>query len=687
VNDLLYINGSLIDLDAKQIIAVTLKSIEIGKLDTRTVTHTNQFNVPHTANNDRIFGYVSSERSLSSVPYAYQTCKLIQNGIEVIVGTCIVKGYNNGFKINIFEDLFDVFATLKGKKLSDINPIADSEWNAEAMDNARDNTEGIVAPLLFWGHSTAVPFESAYFLPCFYYHTIIKNILQYTGLTLSGDILTDARFTDLVVPFCGDEFNIPLNVVTVAPEYIGKGDVDGNTTAEIYPEYPASGVLEGDSFIMLAVSDQLGVTIGTINTPTGWTQEAIGGFNNSAVAAVGIGAVFYREADGTENGGFVTLQRTGDTGGSTTFTAIIYHYRGDNVVVEDAVVKTNGNGNTTITFDAVTVGGSHRTLLAMVGQKDSISIGTPTGYTARATDSDGLNMTLDLKDYEDVSSDGSVTTTGGRTDGWISFHVSIYNATPTDVDWNLYWPDVDVLDLVRDFFVRYGIIPKQKFGVLYLKTVQAIFSDRTNVNDWRDKLVKGNGPISFSLDYGQNNNFDYVNTQNDPTLGRGVLTISNETLPLEKTEFSSPFEQCEDLDSAGGYIMASIPVFTSESTDITDIEGSPGLKLLTLKSRTTEDPVTFYVTARTDYKLAYFINASLTKDSNLQYFLNQFYPLLTAALQKNKVITKEYYLNPLDIKNYDSHKMIYDGEGYYYVNKISNFVAGQVTKVELFKIA
>jgi len=211
----------------------------------------------------------------------------------------------------------------------------------------------------------------------------------------------------------------------MAATYIGKGDMDSVATDTVLPEYPASGIVFGDMLILWVVNDQLGVTTGIINTPSGWTPVVTGGFNNSAVALVGNGAVFYKAATGSENGGFVTVTRTGDTGGLTTFSAIIYQYRDANTI-EDSDLKDDGNGDATITWNAVTVGGSVRTLLALVGQKDSIAISTPTGYTARTSDSDGMNMTLELKDYENVSSDGSVTATGGRTDGWITVHMSIY---------------------------------------------------------------------------------------------------------------------------------------------------------------------------------------------------------------------------------------------------------------------
>lgn len=682
MRDLLYINDQLVDLDPKTVIATTVKAIEVAQLDSRELTHTNQVTVPRTENNDLIFGWAGDEKSTTSKPYQLLPCKLVQSGIETIPrGTCIIKSFNDGYRINIVEEMYDIFASLEGKQLKDIDPIPDSNWDAVAMDNARDNTEGIISAILYWG--TAV-FDDGFFLPCFFYHTIITAILEHTGVTVSGDILSDSRLTDLVMPFCGDTFDAPPSLTEPAPSFDDKGSVGTSDSSTDVTASPPTGAV-GDLLLMLAMSQQGG---GSINTPSGYTLVDAGNFNTSAPAAAGTAGVWYRIVDGTEAS--FTLTRTGSTG---SFCVQFYLFSaGTNVTIESEATKSDGDGNSTITYSTVTVNGSRRTLIALIAQLDSSNPGTPSGYVESASDTvdaGPIQIALECNTKEDVTSDGSVTSTGGSGNGWITFHLAIYNNEDLNVDWNLYWPDVDVKDLLRDFFTRFSIIPKQRQGILYLKSIEDIIADRDNVMDWSGKLVKGKRPIDFSLNYAQNNNFDYVNTQNDATMGRGVMEVANETLPFEATKFTSIFEQCAEYNS-GGYQMASIPVFTDESTNVTDFKDTPGIKLLTLKARTTETAITFFATARTDYKLAYFLDTDLSKDTNWQYFLDEFYPRFTLALQKNKVITKEYLLTPLDIRNYDSHKMMYDGDGYYIINKISNFVnegnAGSVTKVELFRV-
>ena len=209
---LIYIGDDLLDLDQSTIVSITIQSVNLGELKTRNVSFTNQFKVKATENNIRIFGYSNSERSRSAIPYRYSATKIIQNGIETLTGTTILNRFVDGFfYINVYEEIRDIFDFLEGKTLRDIMPITDSEWTPADMDAARNTTSGLISAIVQWGKEDAI-FNAVFFLPSFYYHTIITSILTSTGLTLSGSILTDSRFKELVIPFCGDSFVDPTPV-------------------------------------------------------------------------------------------------------------------------------------------------------------------------------------------------------------------------------------------------------------------------------------------------------------------------------------------------------------------------------------------------------------------------------------------------------------------------------------------
>jgi len=287
-NTLIYIGDDLLDLDPSTVIAITIQAINVGDLKTRNVSYTNQFKVKATENNCRVFGYVNSEWSRSVKPYRYNDCKVIQNGVEVLPeAVCIVQKYDKGnFVLNIYESIYDIFAELEGLKIKDINPIPASAWDRFAMDAARNNTSGLISAILQWGHSQTEIFESGFFMPSFFYHTFITEILTHTGLTLSGSILTDTWFTDLVIPFPCDTYAEDGSSGTV-PDYIAKGAKSESTTTSVTPNYMGS-ILAGDLLFLQVINVE--PTIGTIDTPVGWTRVSEETFG------WGTAALFYKTA-------------------------------------------------------------------------------------------------------------------------------------------------------------------------------------------------------------------------------------------------------------------------------------------------------------------------------------------------------------------------------------------------------
>jgi len=204
---------------------VSIEKIDIGKLQLRFASFTNAFDVPPTENNLLALGFPTNQNSASTSPYRFLDCKLIQNGVEIIPDArMLITKTKKNISVTIFENILDLYKNIKGKKLYDLLPITNSGWRDADIDAARLNTSGIVTVILNWGKSGAI-YQEDYFLPCFYYHSIITTGLEATGLTVSGEILTDNRFTDLVMPFNGDEFIYPQTYTNTA---IGKASPTAN---------------------------------------------------------------------------------------------------------------------------------------------------------------------------------------------------------------------------------------------------------------------------------------------------------------------------------------------------------------------------------------------------------------------------------------------------------------------------
>ena len=212
-----------------------------------------------------------------------------------------------------------------------------------------------------------------------------------------------------------------------APAYIGKSSkqsqAGGPSVAVILDlPYPV-GIQAGDLLIVAGLDLHVGVgsTASVIVLTSGWTGGLNTAYENSSNQYSGNFCLFTRIATGSESGD-VQVQCFCDA--DHTGQAQMYIFRsasGSPIQIDSTSMNAVGDGAATITFNAVTVSGTHRSLIAMVGG----SYGTPadpTGYT-EATDDNTILVFI----REDVSSDGLITTNGGQSDGWATGHMSIFS--------------------------------------------------------------------------------------------------------------------------------------------------------------------------------------------------------------------------------------------------------------------
>lgn len=617
---LFYVGDDQVDLLPKTVIATTIKKIQAGNLPARNVNFTNSFDIPWTENNARIFGFAFDERSRSSVPYQFLSCRLVQNGIETIPdGRCyITKPTKKKVTVNIYENIIDFFKSVNELSLYDINPIADSAWDAAGIDAARTNTSGIVTAVLHWGKSGAI-YQVNFFLPCFYYHSIISAILQKTGLTVSGSILTDARFKDLVIPFPGTEFLYPQNLV--------------------------------DAWIASGYNSSNPLLIGQVLTGIRVVQLNAFNYGSSLFSSS-----FYISPDYVNVTVTMTIEFTAFTWNLATF-------------LEIEILK-----------NSVTVMANY----TVAGGTGSTSLLTLT-FTGSLNPSDTIHLNL-RSDQASVPNGVDCTVAQNWT-----FKVDANRTiNRSSVMWSELWPkDIKCKDILKDFFTRFALVPKLVGQTLYLKTLEEICSDRANAVDWSSKLVNRDAEsINLSLGYAQNNHFLHkdMDEVGQEDLGRGTIVIANELVEENKTVFTSVFGNSL-ITNISSYRVATIPVYDADSTGIDTFGEEPGLRILTLKARTSEAAITFNAVSRTDYKLAYFVDPTQTKDTGFQYFLDQFYPSLESSLQFNKVSEKFFLLTELDIAALDPFKMVWDGTSFSIAETVDKFIPSKITRVNLFKVS
>ncbi len=605
--NVVYINDTIVDIDPKQVIALTIQKISIGDITTRSMNRTNTIKALNTENNNRLFGYANVIYSLDT-PYNFLPCRLVQNGVTTLTGKAELSSAGDEYSLVIYEDFISISSFLDGKTLKDLTWPA-QDWTASGIDTARTATSGWLSGVMGWGYSTVNIYTSDRFLPCYYYKSLIETILGLTGYTLSGSILSDTDYTELVCT--------PVTKFIYTEENAKYNTKESSSASSVSGSFTTNGQ--------------------TSTVQTDVLDYGANPFNAAVYMDIEVSLYFN------------TLTTSFGGGSASTFQIrIIGSIQG--------IIDTNN----------LTSGGS---AYAVTFTKTNVLVGV------------GETISLQLRFNEDAGFPGDSVSWdyGTSSTFWkATWNTTVQRATPA---WNNLVSDVSLKDIISDFFVRFGIIHKIKNNTLFLKTFEEIANDRINAIDWSNKRVRMFDDINLVSSYAQINNFDY----NDESLGEGLFEIDSNILPTSKQVAKSIFNSAFKWGGTG-YNVMNIPAYDSTSSAIGDIKTEVPLTLGTIKARTTEAAITFNVTSRTDYKLVYFLDSELSKDTSYQYFVNNYYTTLAASLQRNKVITRKYYLNDADIANYDPHKMIWD-DGYFIVNKIVNYVSGKITRVELFKVS
>jgi len=252
-----------------------------------------------------------------------------------------------------------------------------------------------------------------------------------------------------------------------------------------------------------------------------------------------------------------------------------------------------------------------------------------------------------------------------------------------DTVFSKFLPEMTQTDFIKDFMVRFGVIPIEKAGVITFKTLNEILSDAANARDWTNKRIAEIDDMSFNpLDYAQNNYFrdssnNFVNTE----LGKGDLQITNELAEVEKDIYESVFTNTE-TSLVNTVLTAKIPVFSTSSAS-RPFENEPGNHLLLVRDKYSFEPT---INGNAAYKVAYYEDPNQPNSMNWEQSLSLYYSILEASLQKAKVIKRRYNLTVTDFLDIDFAFIIFDKDSYYMLNTVSNFVTGKPTQVELFKL-
>lgn len=699
----LYLNDHLADLSDDHPIALTFQINDLAEVKNQQGNTSNQFKLPLTQNNRAILGYADDislvDLKLSTqTPYTTLSARLIQNGIEILPNAIaeINEIDDDTASITILSGNVDFFDALGGQ-IADMGDSTsqwsnygatlpwkpfDHKWNLQNVAVSQKHTEkdGWIYPVVDYGLLSETDFTQIDVRnqrPGFFIKKAIDLLIQSTGYTAKGSLLSDPLYPLLIAQFSNGSFDHGIDYQNQPDE---KGILVSNTNS-ITQQHPA-----GDT------------------GSTRYPQHGAINFNN----------VIYDPSSFFKNNAYkpdevISVEATitvpkllfyghpNDTYGSNLNIRVTLLDSNGNVPLDPAINYNFSNG-----FDTYQGSGSKkRVTKTFLNTKTSVSLDlSPATF-------EGLQVTFDFEGYTDAY----FTLFPGAT-----FQVTPQNQGVKfgqDIQCERILPDMSQKDFLKDTFQRFGVICQTD---VYTKTItfsslKDIIANIPIAKDWTTKCVDQGKKINYKLgSYAQVNNMEY---QTDPNIlplkfGWDQLIINDQTLSSVPADMIvSKFGPSVNRPYIGGTIaqIAMIDA-TSDSTDFT-ISVAPRLlvdqkidlrnynnRTINFTDGTTTIPVNDIISVPYFYKpdgaynLCWCDMDSSIPGKKLPGLKSKYYTDLQKILQNTKILVRYFLLTPRDIAELDLLIPIYlqQHNAYFYINKIDSWRKGQPCKVELVRL-
>jgi hypothetical protein len=211
----LYIGDTLCDLDDTEVIPLNKQENDIAEMQDRQSDFSASFNIRKTKPMMALFELSGEVGANTTFPYKNQTCRLIQDNIEVITNGIIIllSVSDQYYSVSILSGNLNFFKEIENKKIGDLTLVTTNHvWNAvnAAASNAsasgspyvypmcEPSDDGSIAPLTDDG--SKVEMYAGWIWPFINVKTIWDEIFTNAGYICKGDILNNSLFKDLYIP-------------------------------------------------------------------------------------------------------------------------------------------------------------------------------------------------------------------------------------------------------------------------------------------------------------------------------------------------------------------------------------------------------------------------------------------------------------------------------------------------------
>ena len=635
-----YIDSEQLELSPNTTIAVTKQINNIADLSTVQGDRSNRIKVPLTDNNKANLGNPHMINGTTDKSYErLSDCRIYsRSGIPILTGGLgrILKVEGNYVDLAIASGVIPIFKELEGKTIHDLDFSADDYiLSIPNVVTRLSATSGVVYCCVDYGASdpTNDIFHILYQGPGYYLYSLIEKIFDEIGYTIEGDILSNTFYLDLVCQFGNRDWKH-------SNRYIEQTSFSNSQTIpENYSGFSSSS------------------TTNKLDYTPSWSIY-------TASTAVGF--------------------NVGITGVVNTYTPLLNP--GDSVTTRINIEDSNGviYASQTVSFSGQTI--QIPPVLVSLNAGESVFITFRGDYTITGFVSSGY--VVNFTTLEIYSPPGDETIEEG------------HSITPES-----FLPNWNQIDLVKGWMGLFSLVPviNEHEKIVTFRYFDDLRDNIPNALDWSSKLMRKKGnPNWYSSkstsigNYAQNN---YLKWGRDETIiaenvGRGNMPITDGNLEESNVAIQLPWSASEMTTTLStSQRMVRIPRLELIDGEYISTR-SPQHRLVWIKREdfnldvvANTDPNTISVS--TDVPLAKFIEPgeveNLGFDNNLQ---SRYYSTLTNVLERPLVLTVLLNLTASDINKIDHFTPVWFDKfnKYFYVNKVSNYIEGQPTEVEIISL-
>lgn len=630
----LYINDNLVELPEGEIIPLIYQLNDLGNLENRNANRTYTIKIPKTITNMKIFGFVNLPEAGTDIPYNIMTTKLKQFGIDLVSnGWGVLDEITDYFEFNVYFNNADFFGAIKDKKLSILELSSYEDiWTPQQKLNYIIATSGLVYPLVDWNKDHP------------------NGNMLYNGNVIVGQFIYPAFYLhtlfDEILTQNGYTYELNLNASKLA---------DFNNKQIPLPTKKADDRLRENCLVEYKeTTNRLYHIYNASPQRVQFTEKVTDMFD-----------LF--------SGDITDLQYNIPADGNYSFTSLLnFVVIGTYAASVTITMRSNKGHSMSVTYLPGTTHYSQYFFLHNINlnEGDYVCLELTTVYAEAGIDI--RNFALYPLKFECFKSD------------------LIYTGQYVDYPIAVNLPDMTQSDLVKFVMQRYGLFCFTKDRHVTFFSLTDIINNKMLALDITDKVVSEQkefeGKQIYVDGFAQSNKWGYAVDENENS---GIIICNNVNIENEKTIYTAPFTECEDIIRLNGIKMANIKRLEYNNTSAVCV-WKREVKPKIISSYLLTQNFTWYISGDsrsiTAIMVGVFDDDINTDSCDMQKTLDLNYIELANVLTYPSKIKIKVYFDLIDFLNINPLHPVYLWGKYYILNKIPSFVAGKVSTLELIKI-